>query len=173
MDEDILIAIIAGLLNILFSILIPPLLNKTNIPYTSGIKKHYECNKQYILISTIITVVLVYISLQITPFINSNIFNNLAKLNTVKSVVPQLSEMSPTSSSSPISPAQQLSSQLESVQKLSSQLPSVQQISSQLPSAQPSLSELPSVQQLSSQLQTRTLLPSQPNTNLIVPNRVN
>ena len=49
MDEDILIAIIAGLLNILFSILIPPLLNKTKIPYTSSIKKHYECNKQYIL----------------------------------------------------------------------------------------------------------------------------
>lgn len=82
MEEEILIAIITGLLNLVFSILIPPLLNKTDIPFTNEIKNHYECNKNYILVSTILTVILVYISLKITPYINSNIFGNLSKLNT-------------------------------------------------------------------------------------------
>ena len=100
MEEHILIAIIAGLLNILFSILIPPLLNKTHIPFTNEIKNHYECNKQYILISTLLTVVLVYISLKVTPYIQSNIFSNLAKLSSVKSYTPTLSETSPVSPTS-------------------------------------------------------------------------
>ena len=98
MEEEILIAIITGLLNLVFSILIPPLLNKTDIPFTNEIKNHYECNKNYILVSTILTVILVYISLKITPYINSNIFGNLSKLNT--NTVPT-NTMSDTSVVSP------------------------------------------------------------------------
>ena len=81
-DEEILIAIVAGLLNILFSLLIPPLLNQSDIPFTNEIKNHYECNKNYILVSTILTVILVYVSLKVTPFIQSSVFGNLSKLNT-------------------------------------------------------------------------------------------
>lgn len=81
-EEDILIAVIAGLLNLLLSILIPPLINKTDIPFTNEIKNHYECNKNYILVSTILTSILVYISLKVTPYVQSSIFGNLSKLNT-------------------------------------------------------------------------------------------
>jgi len=96
-DEEILIAIVAGLLNILFSILIPPLLNQTDIPYTDEIKNHYKCNKNYILVSTILTVILVYISLKITPFIQTNIFGNLSKLNAANTS-SEINNLSPTSS---------------------------------------------------------------------------
>jgi hypothetical protein len=83
LEEHLLIAIIAALLNILLSILVPPLLNKSDLPFSVEIKKHYECNKQFILISTILTVILVYISLKISPYIHSQLFGNISELSKV------------------------------------------------------------------------------------------
>jgi hypothetical protein len=91
MEEHLLIAVIAALLNILFSILIPPLISNSKLPFTQEIKKHYECNKNFILVSTILIVVLVYISLKITPHIKTQLLGNLSALNVVSNVtIPQL-----------------------------------------------------------------------------------
>jgi hypothetical protein len=91
MEEHLLIAVIAALLNILFSILIPPLISNSKLPFTQEIKKHYECNKNFILVSTILIVVLVYISLKITPHIKSQLLGNVSALNVVSNVtIPQL-----------------------------------------------------------------------------------
>ncbi len=91
MEEHLLIAIIAALLNILFSIVIPPLINKSKLPFTQEIKKHYECNKNFILISTVLTVVLVYISLKVTPHIKSQLLGNIHNLSALTNVnIPQL-----------------------------------------------------------------------------------
>lgn len=87
--EELLIAIIAALLNILFSILIPPLLNKSKLPFVVEIKNHYECNKNFIIVSSILTIVLVYISLKITPVFNSQIFGNISKLNNIRELPTQ------------------------------------------------------------------------------------
>jgi len=91
MEEHLLIAVIAALLNILFSILIPPLLSNSKLPFTDEIKKHYECNKKFILISTILIVVLVYISLKITPFIKSQFLGNIPELGKIYEIkIPEL-----------------------------------------------------------------------------------
>ena len=42
MDEHFLTALIAGAINILLSIIVLPLLNKSKLPYTTQIKKHYD-----------------------------------------------------------------------------------------------------------------------------------
>jgi len=81
MEEHLLIAIIAALVNILFSILIPPIVNDSSAPFAQEIKKHYQCNKNFIIISAILTALLVYISLKVTPYIKSNILGNIAQLN--------------------------------------------------------------------------------------------
>jgi hypothetical protein len=112
MEEELLIAVIAALLNILFSILIPPLLSNSKLPFTNEIKKHYECNKQFILISTILTIILVYISLNVSPYIKLNFFENISELNKVSQVkIPDLPlSQQQLSSPSQLAVQQQLSS---------------------------------------------------------------
>ena len=83
-DSHLIIAIIAAMLNVLLSLIVPPIINSidTNntIPFSHQIKQHYENNSEIILISSILTVMFVYVSLKITPFVSTNIFSNLAKL---------------------------------------------------------------------------------------------
>jgi hypothetical protein len=86
MEEHLLIAIIAALVNILFSILIPPLVNNSSLPFAQEIKQHYKCNQSFIIISAILTAILVYISLKVTPYINHNVLGNIAELNIVNPV---------------------------------------------------------------------------------------
>ena len=90
-EEHLLIAIIAALLNILFSILIPPLISDIKLPFIQEIKRHYECNKHFILVSTILTIILVYVSLKITPQIKLQMLGNISNLGTVTNVnIPPL-----------------------------------------------------------------------------------
>lgn len=93
-DEHLLIAIIAALINFLFSLVLPPLLKNSTLPFATEIKKNYECNKEVILVSTIITVVFVYISLKITPFVKTNFLSNIAKLNNSSAIIPTPMPMS-------------------------------------------------------------------------------
>lgn len=87
-DEHLLIAIIAALINFLFSLIVPPLLKDSKLPFSTEIKKNYECNKDIILVSTIITIIFVYISLKITPWIKTNFLSNIAQLNNTSAVMP-------------------------------------------------------------------------------------
>ena len=90
-EEHLLIAIIAALLNILFSIIIPPLINDIKLPFMKEIKRHYECNKNFILLSTVLTIILVYISLKITPQIQMQLLGNVSSLGTITNVnIPPL-----------------------------------------------------------------------------------
>lgn len=96
MEGELLIAIIAALLNILFSILIPPLFSNNKLPFGHEIKNHYDCNKQFILVSSILTIILVYISLKITPFINVRLLGNISELNKIYEITnPVLPSMQP------------------------------------------------------------------------------
>ena len=80
-DADLIVAIIAAMLNIILSLLIPLLLKDIEIPISQRIKKNYESNRNVIIVSSMVTIIFVYVSLKITPFIRNNIFSNLAKLN--------------------------------------------------------------------------------------------
>ena len=81
MSSDLTIAIVAAMLNILLSLIIPPLLKTAEFPFSEEVKRNYKTNSDIIMISSIITVILVYISLKISPWIDSNIFVNIAKLS--------------------------------------------------------------------------------------------
>lgn len=80
MDTDFIVAIIAAMLNIVLSLVLPPLLKDSNLPFATQIKKNYECNRDVIMVSSVLTVIFVYVSLKITPWVRSNVFTNLAKL---------------------------------------------------------------------------------------------
>ena len=82
MDYDLLVAIVAAMLNIILSLLLPSLLKNSNLPFAQQVKKNYECNRDVIMVSSVLTVIFVYVSLKITPWVRSNVFSNLAKLGT-------------------------------------------------------------------------------------------
>lgn len=81
LDTDLIVAIIAAMVNILLSLVLPALLKNTNIPFAAQVKKNYECNRNVIMVSSVITILFVYISLKITPWVRSNVFANIAKLS--------------------------------------------------------------------------------------------
>lgn len=85
-DDHLLIAIVAAFVNILLSLFIPPLISDSDLPFTQEIRNHYESNKNIILVSSFLTIVLVYISLKITPFIKNKL-SNISELNTVPKIV--------------------------------------------------------------------------------------
>jgi hypothetical protein len=80
MDSDLIIAITASMVNIILSLIIPPLLKDSTLPFSTQIKKSYNCNRNIIMVSSVLTIIFVYISLKITPWMRSNVFSNLAKL---------------------------------------------------------------------------------------------
>jgi hypothetical protein len=85
MDSDLVVAIVAAMLNIVLSLLLPSLLKNSNLPFAAQVKKNYECNRDVIMVSSVLTIIFVYVSLKITPWVRSNVFANLAKLgNTSK-----------------------------------------------------------------------------------------
>jgi hypothetical protein len=86
LNEHLMIALVAAALNFLLSMVLPSLLKDSKLPFAQEIKKNYECNKEVMLVSSLLTVVFVYVSLQITPWVSSSVYSRLSKLNTI----PQL-----------------------------------------------------------------------------------
>jgi len=81
MDYHLIVAIVAAMLNIVLSLILPTVFQQNNLPFATQIKKNYNCNRDILLVSSILTVLFVYVSLKITPWVNSSVFSNLAKLN--------------------------------------------------------------------------------------------
>lgn len=80
MDSDLIVAIVAAMLNVVLSLLLPSLLKNSNLPFAAQVKKNYECNRDVIMVSSVLTIIFVYVSLKITPWVRTSVFTNLAKL---------------------------------------------------------------------------------------------
>jgi hypothetical protein len=80
MNTDFAVAIVAAILNIVLSIIVPILFRDSTAPLNAQIKQSYECNHKIILFNSIMVVVLVYIALKMTPWIDLHVFSALAKL---------------------------------------------------------------------------------------------
>jgi hypothetical protein len=78
-DNDLLIAIIAAMLNILFSLVLPVIFKDNELPFSQQIRQNYNTNRNVIILSSVLVIIFVYTSLKITPIIR-NKFVNLAKL---------------------------------------------------------------------------------------------
>lgn len=84
MDHDMIIAIVAAMINIVFSLVLPALLNiqlvGNVIPFSTAIKTHYQSNRDVILVSSVFVIIFVYLSLKVTPWVETNVFKTLAKI---------------------------------------------------------------------------------------------
>lgn len=67
MDLHIFIALIGALLNMLLSVTVPSILNKTERPFLMDVKKVFEVNRQVILTSSLIIAITIYLALKVTP----------------------------------------------------------------------------------------------------------
>ncbi len=76
------IAIVAALLNVVLSLVVPPLLKQVdNVPLSQQVNEYYKCNRNFIMISTISVLAFVYVSLEITPWVDEKVFHRLALLS--------------------------------------------------------------------------------------------
>jgi hypothetical protein len=89
LNNHLMIALVAAALNFLLSMFLPSLLKDSKLPYADEIKKNYECNKEVMLVSSLLTVVFVYVSLQITPWVSSTVFSRLSGLNSTNQLINQ------------------------------------------------------------------------------------
>lgn len=67
MDYDIVISLIAALVNCLFSLLVPCMLNKTNNELLDNIREFFDIHKNMLLTSSLVTGLMVYMSLKAVP----------------------------------------------------------------------------------------------------------
>lgn len=79
MDENMFIALIAALVNLILSIIVPCAL-KNNQNFLPQVRIMLEANKHALLTSSAIVFVIVYISLSIAPEIKSDIPDSVLKL---------------------------------------------------------------------------------------------
>ena len=70
MNINIFIAILGGLINMIFSLIVPYLLKNTNQPLLSQINTIYTTNKQLIITSSLIVSLTIYIALSVGPNID-------------------------------------------------------------------------------------------------------
>jgi hypothetical protein len=85
MDHDLIIAIVAAMMNIVFSLIFPAILSINSInnvvPFSYHIKKHYKYNRDVILISSVFVIIFVYLSLKVSPWVENNVFKSLLEMS--------------------------------------------------------------------------------------------
>jgi hypothetical protein len=89
MEQHLVIAIVAATINFLLSLILPILFKDTKLPILTQIKQNYECNQKTIITSTILVVIFVYVSLKITPWLQTNVFTALANINSYENLVKE------------------------------------------------------------------------------------
>ena len=77
-NKDIFISVVAGVLNFILSLILPVMLKGSNVNFITNIRKVFSNNKELLLTSSLIVVILVYLALSISPQIMS--FSNLSNL---------------------------------------------------------------------------------------------
>jgi hypothetical protein len=85
MHEHIFIAIIAALVNLLLSVLVPCALKQSEQPLLLEVKKLFNLHRDMLLTSSVVTGVIVFLALQVEPIVKQELpmsLNNLMKLGT-------------------------------------------------------------------------------------------
>ena len=89
MHEHIFIAVIAALVNLLLSVLVPCMLKQSEQPLLLEVKKLFNQHRDMLLTSSVLTGVIVFLSLQAAPIVKEELpssLRNLMKLGTVSGV---------------------------------------------------------------------------------------
>jgi len=69
MDNHLLVSLVGALVNAVLVLVVPCVLQKTNLPYSDRISKAFGKNREVIISSSVVVAVVIYISLNITPTI--------------------------------------------------------------------------------------------------------
>jgi hypothetical protein len=85
--HNLVIAVVAALVNLVLSLIVPMLFKNTNQPMLLQIKQNYLNNRHTLTISTIIVFVFVYFSLIISPTIEKHVISKLASLSQTHQLV--------------------------------------------------------------------------------------
>jgi hypothetical protein len=89
MEQHLVIAIVAAMINFILSLILPNIFRNTRLPVFTQIRQNYECNQKTIITSTILVVIFVYVSLKITPWLQTNVFTALANINSYENLVKE------------------------------------------------------------------------------------
>ena len=73
MDEHIFIALIAALVNLLLSVLVPCALNKARVSMLDNVKTMFNQQKHMLVTSSVLVAVIVYLSLKAAPLVKAEL----------------------------------------------------------------------------------------------------
>lgn len=80
MNDNIFIAIVAALVNLLLSVLVPCALKNQESSYLTGVKKMFNQHREMLVTSSVLVGVIVYLSLVAAPSVRSEISTPLMNL---------------------------------------------------------------------------------------------
>jgi hypothetical protein len=83
-NEHIFIAVIAGLVNLLLSVLVPCAIKKGEQPIVSQVRQMFNQNREMLLASSALTAVIVFIALSIAPIARTELPEGLVNLASLK-----------------------------------------------------------------------------------------
>ena len=87
MHEHIFVAVIAALVNLLLSVLVPCALKKTNLPLLAEVKKMFGQHHEMLVTSSVLVGVIVFLALQAAPVVKQELpdyLTNLMQLNSMR-----------------------------------------------------------------------------------------
>jgi hypothetical protein len=80
MDNNVFIAIVAALVNLLLSVLVPCALKNRDISYLADVKKMFNQNRELLVTSSVLVGVIVYLSLVAAPTVRAELPEPLLNL---------------------------------------------------------------------------------------------
>ena len=83
-NDYIFIAVIAGLVNLLLSVLVPCAVKKSEQPIVSQVRQVFNQNREMLLASSALTAVIVFIALSVAPIARTELPEGLVNLASLK-----------------------------------------------------------------------------------------
>ena len=80
MDEHLLIAIVAAVLNMILSVLVPCALKKSDVPFLVNIRNTFDTHREMLISSSLLVGVIVFISLKALPTVKVEMNDVLSRL---------------------------------------------------------------------------------------------
>ena len=73
MDRNLAIALLCGVVNMLLSVTMPCLLNKTDLPLLNNVKLVFDNNRHVIIVSSLVVALTTYLALSLYPLVSEDI----------------------------------------------------------------------------------------------------
>jgi uncharacterized protein involved in response to NO len=87
-DHDLIVSMVAVLVNLILSLIIPTLFKNTEKPLLKKIRHNYYHNKNALILSSVTVFIFVYFSLKITPTVEKHLFSKIAQLANEHNLLP-------------------------------------------------------------------------------------